>query len=149
MPFDRSAVLGLAQAKAAFQAVEPTLREKLADANTQTAQMIAFRARQLVRHRTGTLAAHIQFTAANRRTGVAKVGIGPREAVSIAGQKNPEFPTHIAHLVEFGHGGPHPAAAFAFMIPATEAERPSHLDRVRAAGQATEQQLGGFGGGLL
>lgn len=148
MAFDQSAVKGLSAAKAAFKALEPMLRANLADANGQTAQMIAFRAQQNVRRRTGTLAAHIRWTL-SKVSGIAKVGIGPREDVTIRGQKNPEQPTHIAHLIEFGHGGPHPADAFAFLIPATESERDRHLDRVRAAGQTTEQQLGGFGGGLL
>lgn len=148
MAFNQAAVLGLAQAQAAFRALEPTMRANLALANELTAQMIAFKAGQNVRRRTGTLAAHIQYTV-SKVTGVAKVGIGPRDSVTIAGQKNPEVPTHIAHLVEFGHGGPHPAAALAFMIPAVESEREAHLDRVRQAGQQTEQQLGGFGGGLL
>lgn len=148
MAFDSSAVRGLAAAKAAFRNIDPVLKEKLADANGQTAQMIAFKAQQNVRRRTGTLARHIRWTV-SKVTGIAKVGIGPREAVAIPGQKNPEFPTHIAHLIEFGHGGPHPAGALAFMIPAAESEREAHLDRVRTAGQQTEQQLGGFGGGLL
>lgn len=171
MAFDTSAVKGLAQAKAAFKAVEPTLREKLVDANGQTAQMIAFKAQQLVRRRSGTLAAHIRWTV-SKRTGVATVGIGPREDVWIQGStvlkpgvardleaSSPgilrrqgailEQPTHIAHMIEFGHGGLHAAPAFPFMIPAVESEQQAHLDRVRKAGQDTEQQLGGFGGGLL
>jgi bacteriophage HK97-gp10 putative tail-component len=146
--FDRSAVAGLTDAKAAFATVEPTLKDKLANAAEETARVIAFGAQQRVRRRFGILAQHIRWTI-SRKTGVAKVGIGPREDVRLPHGAGVEKPTKIAHDVEFGHGGPHPAPAYPFMIPAAEAERSNHLQRVQAAGREAEQAIAATGGGLL
>lgn len=168
MSFDRSAVAGVKEAIAALRQIEPVLKEKLADANGTTAQVVAFQAQQRVRRRYGILADHIRWTV-SKTTTVAKVGIGPRETIPLGarfertrkgtnynvivgarqGVSGTETPTHIAHLVEFGHGGPHPAPPYPFMIPAVEGERSNHLQRVRQAGAETERVLGGMGGGLL
>ena len=146
--FDRSAVAGIREAKAAFASVEPTLKDKLATAAEDTARVIAYGAQQRVRRRFGILAAHIRF-AINRKTGIARVGIGPREDVRLPHGAGVEKPTHMAHALEFGHGGPHPAPAYPFLIPAVEAERSNHLQRVQAAGREAEQAIAATGGGLL
>jgi hypothetical protein len=143
---DRSSpVKGLAAAKAAFRRLEPVFRERIAEANAQTAQVIALIARQRVRRRFGILADHIA-TSVSRVSGVAKVGLGPRETVTLPDGRGTEQPTHIGHMVEFGTAH---SAAFGFMLPAAESERENHLQRVRAAGRQAEQQLGAAGGGLL
>ena len=85
----------------------------------------------------------------SRKTGVAKVGIGPRETVRLPGGVGIEQPTQVAHLIEFGHGGPHPAPAYPFMLPAAEGERSNYLQRCQAAGQDAERAIAGTGGGLL
>jgi Bacteriophage HK97-gp10, putative tail-component len=146
--FDQSAVKGLADTKAAFKQVEPTFKAKLADAAEETARVIAFGAQQRVRRRFGILAAHIRW-AISRTTGVAKVGIGPREDVRLPHGAGVERPTKIAHDVEFGHGGPHPAPAYPFLIPAAEAERTNYVQRVHAAGAEAERAIAATGGGLL
>ena len=143
------ALLGIQQAKAAFKTVEPIMRDKLCDATEQTARVIAFNAQQRVPRRFGILAAHIAYSM-SRTTGVAKVGIGPRESVTLPGGKGVETPTKIAHDVEFGHGGPHgPAAPHAFLIPAAEGEKANYLQRCQAAGTEAERTIAATGGGLL
>ncbi len=163
MPFDRTAVRGVAEAQAAFRSAAPILQDRLADATEQTVRVIAFVAEQRVRRRFGILAAHIHWSM-SRKTGVGRVGIGPRETVPLphgAGSRSAahggravtvlgtEQPTHIAHLVEFGHGGPHPAQAYQFMIPAAEGEKGNYLQRCQAAGREAESQIAATGGGLL
>jgi hypothetical protein len=165
--FDQSALLGVPEAKAAFRAVEPVLRDHLNDATEETVRVIAFQAGQKVRRRFGILADHIQWSM-SRATGVGKIGIGPREKITLphgVGARTArhggrlvsvlgtEQPTKIAHNVEFGHGGPHPAPAHAFMLPAAEGEKANYLTRVQQAGRAAEAQLEAknyaTGGGLL
>jgi len=129
MPNNTGAMLGVREAKAAFQTVEPVLRDRLGDATEQTARVIAFNAQQRVRRRYGILADHIRYSM-SRKTGVAKVGIGPRETIELPTGHGTEVPTHIAHLVEFGHGGPHPAEAEdPLMLPAAEGEKGNYLQR--------------------
>jgi HK97 gp10 family phage protein len=41
-------------------------------------------------------------------------------------------PTKYAHLVEFGHAGPHPAKAHPFVRPAWDGQRTSMIPRYRA-----------------
>ena len=84
----------------------------------------------------------------SRKTGIGRVGIGPRETVSLPSGRT-EQPTHIAHMVEFGHGGPHPAPAYPFLIPAAEGEKVNYVQRCHAAGREAEQQIAATGGGLL
>lgn len=166
--FDKSALIGLVEAKAAFKAATPIIQDKLADATEATVRVIAFQAQTNVRRRFGILAQHIRWSM-SRATGVGKVGIGPRETIWTQGKVQlgarvagdigaarlrsqgaiSETPTAIAHLIEFGHGGPHPAPAYPFMIPAAEGERENYLQRCRNAGQEAEQTIAATGGGLL
>lgn len=44
--------------------------------------------------------------------------IGPRYGVSVQVGKKKHEPARVAHLVEFGHAGPHPAPAHPFLRPA-------------------------------
>jgi hypothetical protein len=150
--FDKGAILGLTDTKTAFRAVDPVLRDHLNDATEETVRVIAMQARQAVRRRFGILAQHIQWTM-SRATGIGKVGIGPRETVALPSGRGTEIPTQIAHNVEFGHGGPHPAPAHPFLLPAAEGEQAHYLTRVHQAGRAAEDQLAArnyaTGGGLL
>ncbi|HYM22022.1 MAG TPA: hypothetical protein VEU08_02400 [Vicinamibacterales bacterium] len=167
MSYGKEAVTGVKEAIAALRQIEPVLKGKLTDANAETARVIAFQAQQRVRRRYGILADHIRWTV-SKTTTVAKVGIGPREVIPLGARfertrkgtnynviigsrdaSGTETPTHIAHLLEFGHGGPHPAPPYPFLIPSVEGERENHLQRVRQAGAETETVLGGMAGGLL
>lgn len=164
MAFDKGALIGLNDAKAAFKAAPPVFQDKLGDATQATVQVIAFQAKQRVPRRFGILADHIQWSM-SRATGVGKVGIGPREQSPlpkghmathggrIVSVIETEQSTKIAHNVEFGHGGPHPAPPHPFMMPAVEGEQDNYLRRVQAAGREAEDALGagnyGTGAGLL
>lgn len=143
-----AAVRGVAQAKVAFAAIEPIMRDKLCDATEETVRVIAFVAEAKVRRRFGILADHIRWSI-SRKTGVGTVGIGPRELVKLPNGRGTESTTQIGHLIEFGHGGPHPAAAFAFMIPAAEGEKANYLTRCQHAGADAERAIAATGGGLL
>jgi len=53
---------------------------------------------------------------------------GPSVIVGVDRKREPE-----AHLVEYGHGGPHPAPAHPFMRPAAQAARPAIVSIVTSA----------------
>lgn len=134
-------VQGMRQAAAAFRGLPDVAQARLGQAVETTAFQIVQRARANARRRSGTLADALDY-AFNAKTGFAKVGVA-----QVTGDLG-ERPTHYAHLVEFGHGGPHAAGPHPFMIPAVEAERTSFLQRCQAAGPAMERDLAS-GGGLL
>ncbi len=76
------------------------------------------------RRRTGTLKKSLGIKMTTTRRGTVLGVIGPRRGfktqVGTTGKGKPiyEDPANIAHLVEFGHGGPHPAPPHPFMRPA-------------------------------
>lgn len=73
---------------------------------------------------TGTMRKAIGVKAYTSKRGAAVAVIGPRRGFKIqVGTRTdgrPIFhdPANIAHLVEYGHGGPHPAPPHPFMRPA-------------------------------
>lgn len=86
-----------------------------------------------VYNRTGLLRRSLGVKITIRRSGNAVAVIGPRvgfkEQVGTVsrgrnkGQPIYEDPARIAHLVEFGHGGPHPAPPHPFMRPAWDGSK--------------------------
>jgi HK97 gp10 family phage protein len=66
------------------------------------------------------------------RTGF-KRQIGTRTRGPNAGQPVYEDPAKIAHLVELGHGGPHPAPPHPFMRPAFDSSQSAALDAAQGA----------------
>ena len=150
MAFQRytGAVSGLREAQAAFKALPDVARDRLSYASEATAFAIAQRARATVRRRYGWLAQQIG-SMVNRRTGTARAGIavgtfsraGTGGSALTAHGAISGRPTKYGHLVEFGHGGPHAAPAYPFMIPAAEAERGPYLRRCKDAGAAIERDL--------
>lgn len=145
MPYDRGSLAGLKEAKAAFKALDPVLQDELATAAFNTALRIKSQAVLRVRRRFGILASKIQASV-NRKTGIAKVGVTGGD-VFVNGKR--ENASYYAHLVEFGHGGPRPAPAYPFMIPAMEGEQADFLRECQQAGQRAEVIVAATGGGLL
>lgn len=135
---------GYREAVRAFQALPDVAQQRLGQATEQTAFAIIQKARQLVRVRTGALQGKLNYKYSDK-TGVAVAGV---ESGGVDTPQGYEIPGHIAHLVEFGHGGPRPAPAYPFMIPAAEAERGNYLQRCQDAGRNIERDLTS-GGGLL
>lgn len=104
----------------------------------------------------------------NRKTGIGVVGLiratkwvsggkgKPKKfagsKVSVAGKGGTAaggkviMPSKYGHLVEFGHGGPHPARPHPFMIPAAESEKQPFFARCHRAGTALERQFSISGG---
>ena len=153
--FTNAAVQGMGEVVNAFKKLPDVAQQRLGAATEKTAFASLQRARAKVSVRTGALKSKLNYSF-SARTGVAKVGIEPG-TVGIPGQGGSaltskgarvETPSKIGHLVEFGHGGPHPAGPHPFMIPAAEAERSAYLDRCRDAGKQIERDMTS-GGGLL
>jgi HK97 gp10 family phage protein len=147
------AVTGLAQAKKAILSIDEVTRANLTDAVRKTAIAMVSDAQSRVPVRTGTLRKFIGWSGATKKNPFAKVGvrsgyvnIGTRQRGKGRGNAIIHAPRKIAHLVEFGHGGPHPAAPHPFMIPAAEAQREPFLQRCRVAGKRIERDLTNRGG---
>lgn len=146
-------VKGIIAARKAFQAVEPVMRAKLAEATERTVYAVERRAVQNVPTHTGTLRQHIGSTF-SKRSGFGKVGIRPGRVV-IAGTGGSAFTKHgarvleprkYAHFVEFGTSD---IQAQPFMLPAAQAERVAYAQRLKASGAEAERDLSRIGGGLL
>jgi hypothetical protein len=147
MPFNNAAVQGLKEVTAAFRRLPEIAQLRLGEATEQTAFAVLQRSRAAVRVRSGSLKSALNYSF-NAKTGEAKVGV-ERDALGGAAAAGVAMPSKYAHLVEFGHGGPHPAPAHPFMIPAVEAEREPYLDRCHRAGQAIERDMAAIGGSFL
>jgi hypothetical protein len=145
--FDSTSVQGLSEMRAAFKRAPEVTRLRLGEAVEQTAFAVLQRAKALVRVRSGSLKSALNY-AFNDKTGEAKVGV-ERDPLGGSGGAGVAMPSKYAHLVEFGHEGPHPAAAHPFMLPSAEAEREPYLQRCHAAGQAIERDLSTVGGSFL
>ncbi len=128
---------------------------RIGEASQLTAFAIVQRAKANVAVRSGALRDKLGYSF-DPRTGRAKVGIEKGTVIVAIGEGGSalhskgaisETPSHIGHLVEFGHAdrtaGPHP-----FMIPAAEAERDLYLQRCRKSGGDIERDMAS-GGGLL
>jgi HK97 gp10 family phage protein len=78
--------------------------------------------------RTGQLRKSLGSKVKAYKSGVVIGIIGPRRGFKItvtnaAGESVNVDPMYYAHLVEYGHGGPHPAPAHPFMRPAIDTTR--------------------------
>ena len=136
------ALRGMRETKRAFRQIDPVMKDRLNDATGETADRVAFSARQRVRVVTGNLQSMIMVSR-RRKSGVALVGIAKGRLFRFG---RPDVPARRAHFEEFGtsrvRGRP-------FMIPAAEHERPLYLRRVRQAGRDAEGELARAGGRFL
>jgi hypothetical protein len=144
--FDRSALIGLKEAKAAFKKAPGYYQEAALEATEKTAFAVMGRARSLVRVETGTLRDFIDWKAPTKSNPFASVGIRKGSAsVQRPGKSytTKETPGSIAHLVEFGfmHTSGKRVAGRPFMIPAAESERGNAQERYAAALRAAEARL--------
>ena len=73
--------------------------------------------------RTGKMRDSITYAVRQPKRARAKAYVGPEFYPALAEGGGAENPGRIAHLVEFGHGGPHPAPPHPFMRPAFEATK--------------------------
>lgn len=167
----------LRAAKEAFQALPEIVREQTLEAVETTAQLIAAGAKQRIvaspsivtrsllnaidwrvtktngRGRVGVTAGSSTVqTSANFAKGVIQGRKVKVKGFVVAGPSGGAAggrlirPSRYAHLVEFGaaHMPPEP-----FMIPAAEAEKGPHLDRVKRAGTAIERDVAAIGNRFL
>lgn len=146
-------IRGLKEAKAAFQALEPTFRERLGAATETTVREIAraAQARLLaspsIQTRNLYNAVGWSYTPTNGRgrAGIQNVTttirVGTRrirvKGIVTAGT-GVDRPARRAHFVEFGtrHMRAEP-----FMVPAAESQTQPYLARVKAAGKQAEHDL--------
>jgi hypothetical protein len=146
-------VRGLKEARAFFRGLPDLTREVYTD------EAIRPTASELVRHarskltpgrgfQTGQLQKALGFTV-SEKTGSARVGIRrgfesfkPGRTSGTGVHSLIHQPTTIGHHIEFGHGGPHPAKAYPFMVPAADGQRGPLLSRAKAAGRVLEQKAG-------
>lgn len=157
-------IQGLKEAKAAFQALEPTFREYMADATEITVKETARAAQNRLQSspsiQTRNLYNAVDWTM-NRNNGRGRAGVksGTTTFVS-AGRKikikgiykqnaagawsKKDQPSRRAHFIEFGTKT---MPAEPFMVPALESQKGPYLERVRAAGKKAERDLtsGRFG----
>jgi hypothetical protein len=145
--FDKSSVLGVKEAIAAFRRVDPVMRARLNDATEDTVMALAAEARRNVAVDTGILREHLAWSM-SASTGRGRVGLRP--GVVLDNKNRRHRATNYGHLVEFGfnHRGGRRVQGQPFMIPATERERLPFLERCRAAGKRVEQDLT-IGKGML
>lgn len=162
MAVDAVTVRGLKEAQAVFRqlpdvardayveiAVRPTASELVRDAQSRLIPGHGFV--------TGALKRSLGYTL-NARTGQARVGIRRGFDVIRPGRNGSALtsrgafkhqPTKIGHLVEFGHGGPHPAPPHPFMVIAAEGQQAPFLSRARAAGRRIEGEMAAIGARYL
>jgi hypothetical protein len=122
-------IKGQKQTIDAFKKLPDVLRVRTGQAVEKTAQAIVARMKATVRVDKGILKEDLDYQF-SPKTGKATTGIKAGSARRSVG-----------HLVEFGHGGPHPAPAYPFAVPAAEAEREGHLQRMKEAGQSFEKDM--------
>jgi HK97 gp10 family phage protein len=148
----RKRVEGLAGLIAKFGALKVSARNKaIRKGLTVGARIVQKAAKANCKTKTGhgvlrkSIGQKVKIPRANPRTKAkAKPGyavIGPRRKFKQqvgtytrgprAGQPKYEDPANIAHLVEFGHGGPHPAPAHPFMRPAWHSSKAKVLAAMR------------------
>lgn len=143
---------GIPEMRAAFKLLPDVAKEAFRDAVFVTASEIVRQARGYLvpghGFRTGALKESLGFRVTPH--GEARIGIRRGFQRAIAGRGGRaltsrgarlHIPTKIGHLVEFGHGGPHPAPPHRFLRPAYESQREAFLDRCRRAGRTIEQQM--------
>lgn len=148
--YGSESVKGLAAARKAFKDIDPVMREHLNEATEQTTLVTLFDAKRRLTPghgvRTGILRDQLA-SSFSAKTGFGRVGIKKGTfVININGRSLYHKPSKIGHLVEFGHGGPHPAQAYPFMVPAAEGQRSLYVQRLTAAGKKAERKLEYVGG---
>lgn len=150
-------IRGLREAKAAFQALEPTFREHLADATETTVREVSRAAQNRLASspsiQTRNLYNAVGYTM-NRKNGKGRAGIqNVTTTIKVAGRrirvkgivregKTADRPARRAHFVEFGT---RKMRAEPFMLPAAESQKQPYLSRVMAAGKKAERELAKIG----
>jgi hypothetical protein len=144
--FSNDAVRGLADVRKAFQAAPAIVQQHMGAATEKSTFAILQRARARVRVRHGFLKQALDWSF-SQKTGEGRIGVRRGARFNIPGTRrfngkhDQAFPARYGHLLEFGHGGPHPAAPQPFMIPAAEAEREAYVVLCREAGRAIERDM--------
>ena len=144
-PHGKQAIKGLAEAKKAFKALPQETQDAMWAATDETVDRVAYSAKARLRpghgFRTGELQKAIGVTK-SKSTGFGKVGLKRQSVmITINGRQVRHRPSAIGHLVEFGHGGPSPAAPHPFMIPAAEEQRVPFAQRLKAQGKVLERAM--------
>lgn len=98
-------------------------RKLLRRAVTKGSTPVLRRAKQLAPRRSGLLRRSLKRKIKTYKGGVVVAVIGPDKNVSGVVGKRKHTPGKIAHLVEYGHGGKHPAPPHAFLEPALESTK--------------------------
>jgi len=135
---------GVPQLLAKFDRLTPAVQRSVLRGAVETGAkplVAAIKAGAKQRRRTGQLATSIGVKVSATRSGWLTARIGPRQGFKVAtvqrsrgsgrrkarrtdalGSERKSYidPVRYAHLVEFGHGGPHPAPPHPFMRPAFE-----------------------------
>jgi hypothetical protein len=128
-------VAGLKECQAALAGVEKRVRKAAVRRGVAAgAKTVVKEARKRVRRRSGLLAKSLGSKVKTFKNGTVVGIVGPRTGFrKVVGQRTRgknkgkvvyENPTQIAHLIEKGHGGPHPARAYPFLRPALEESGP-------------------------
>jgi hypothetical protein len=149
-------IQGLKEMALAFAKMPEIAREAFNEAVEKAAQYQVEQARAALTpghgFRTGQLKRALGYVI-NRKSGSAATGIRlgfesfrPGRSATAA---NLYRPTRAGHLVEFGHGGPSPATAKPFMMPAAERTRAYFLTQCQAAGKVMEREMATIGGRFL
>lgn len=80
---------------------------------------------------TGQLKRSIGSKVKTYPSGVVVAIVGPRKGFAVVDAKGKKHdPANIAHLVEFGHAGPHPAPAHPFLRPAFDTSKGACLQAI-------------------
>jgi HK97 gp10 family phage protein len=155
-------ITGKAAILATLAAMPDVVRSAFGDAVRTTASEIVREARSQVPVDTGTLRDHINFSFSDKYAR-AKIGVSAGtttiagtkvRGVVLAGRNGSALtsqgarvlrPSHYAHLVEFGHAGPHAAKAHAFLGPAFTGQLEPFDERMKAAQRQTLTDLANIG----
>jgi HK97 gp10 family phage protein len=160
-------IQGLREAKAAFQALEPTFREHMADATETTVREIARGAQARLRSSPSIQTRNLHNAVGwsmNRKNGRGRAGItNTTTTLNVGGRRirvkgiitagrggsalksagaRVDRPGRRAHFVEFGT---RTMKAEPFMVPAAAAEKGPYLDRAKQAGKLAEKDLAAIG----
>lgn len=142
MAWGKEAVIGMSAAKKAFKALPQETKDAMWAATEETAERVLYGAKARLRpghgYRTGELQKALTISK-SKATGFAKVGLKSELVlVTINGKQYRHRPSRIGHLVEFGHGGPSPAAPRPFIIPSAEEQRMPYAQRLKGQGKVLE-----------
>jgi HK97 gp10 family phage protein len=117
-------VEGLAAARANAVALQRLTTGSMRLALTKAARPMLRKARSLAPKESGLLKKSLKMKIiTDTRNSRVIALIGPDRNVSGTHNGQKRQPSRYAHLVELGHGGPHPASPHPFLRPAYESEK--------------------------